>query len=316
MKFQILSLAFMIASIAPSAFGAELNYLRRWVVFPFEVSDPALRHSADDAWWHMREKLTERKRFLVASKQFMEQKDVFQPRKRLSADDVKLLAQLLDADALVTGYIEHRRLFIQVYYGPTGTLFWSKSLAFHPTLKAHEQLRVTNEKLTQEMLYSIPYQGFTVTDPLIGKSVFEETGKKFAVVDVGTTDGVTTGMPIQWVQIKIPETVKEGEIALSGSTLEVLAEGRVAKVKRGVFVAEIQRAKTVDLIKNGTLVRIPSEIQKTEAYVKSDIQSEKVGPEILPTLINPVSPDSQNIKRQTVVFGSIFSILGLLALAF
>jgi hypothetical protein len=316
--FLIAMAVFAAVFVAPNSAKAEdLMLMRRWVVFPFDADVPGLKNAAENAWWKSRERLTAEKKYLVASRQFLIQKDVFQPRKDLNPDDVKLLAHLLDADVIVTGYSEARGFQLNVYLGQNGELFWSKRISFHPSLKATDQLELISDNITQELLSQIPYQGFVVTDPLIGKTLYDEDSKKYAVVDMGTTDSVTEGMDVQWVKIYIPEkpTLKEGDPILPQSKIQVVAEGKITKIKRGVFVAQVERAKSMDLIGEGTFVVIPKLASKLgESYLAHDIVKEKNAPELLPTMINPVAPESQGAKKQTLIFGSVISVIGLLLL--
>jgi hypothetical protein len=310
-------LSLVTVFITSEAVAENLALMRRWVVFPYDSDSPALKNAAENAWWKTRERLTLSKKYLVASRQFLLQKDVFQPRKTLSPDDVKLLAHLLDADVIVTAFNENREFQMNVYLGQNGQLFWSKRLSFHPSLKATDQLELVSDKLTQDLLSQIPYQGFVVTDPLVGKTVFDEDSKKHVVVDTGTTDDVQEGMDIQWIQVLLPEAseIKEGVPLLSQVKIDVIADGKISKIKKGVFVAQIDRVKSIDLINERTLAVIPKLANKLgENYLGSEIAKEKTSPEVLPTIINPIAPESQGARRGTLVFGSLVSVLGLLLL--
>ncbi|MDZ4676084.1 MAG: hypothetical protein SGI74_01130 [Oligoflexia bacterium] len=308
---------FLFVVLCPPSFAKaeKLDLMRRWVVFPFEA-DETLKVAADNAWWKSRERLTAKKKYLVASRQFLMQKDVLQPRRELKPEDVKLLANLLDANVLVTGYAEQRQFTMNVYLAQNGALFWSKQLGFHPSLKASDQLELITEKLTQELLAIIPYQAFTIVDPLIGKAVYEEVGKKYAVIDVGVTDGLTVGMDVQWTAVNMPEDFDKRRPVLSDSKMILLGEGKITKIKRGIVIAELQRAISNDTITEKTMVRFPQEIEKIQSYLSIEASKERIAPEILPTLINPVSPESNNAKKNSLIFGTILSILGILALAF
>jgi hypothetical protein len=295
----------------------DLALMRRWVVFPFDADTPALKNAAENAWWKSRERLTNGKKYLVASRQFLIQKDVFQPRKELAPDDVKLLAHLLDADVIVTGWSENREFQLNIYLGQNGRLFWTKKLGFHPSLKATDQLELIADKLSQEFISNMPYQGFVITDPLIGKTVYEEESKKYVIVDVGSTDDLQEGMEVQWIQVVLPEKpdFKEGVPLYNQSKIQVIGDGKVSKIKRGVFIAELDRAKSAELITERTMVVIPKIANKIgEAYLTKDIVKEKNSPEVLPTLINPIAPESQGAHRSTLVFGSVISVIGLLLL--
>jgi hypothetical protein len=313
-------LIFLILVTTPLSAKAEnLELMRRWVVFPFGA-DSSLKASAENAWWKFREKLTGDRKYLVASRQFLVQKDAFQPRKELSPDDVKLLGHLLDADVIVTGYSEHRQFTVNVYLTQNGELFWTKHISFHPSLKESDQLELVSEKLSQDLLNQIPYHAFTVTDPLIGKAVYEETNKKYAVIDVGNSDDLPVGAAIQWVNVILPER-KDGEPSkkpLADQTkIAVIGEGKIVKIKKGVVIAEIQKATTNDEIKEKTLVRIPFEEKKTVAAADLDTQTihQHLVPEMVPTVIAPVTADSTGARKDTLIFGSIFGVLGIIALA-
>lgn len=304
---------FLITTLALGASAEELPLLRRWVVFPYKT-DEVLKTAADNAWWKSRERLTAKKKYLVASRQLMVQKDVFQPRSYLRPDDVKLLGNMLEADVIVTGYSEKRQFTLNVYLAADGRLFWTKHFDFHPSLKAADQLELASDKLTQEMLARVPYQGFTLVDPLKGKPVYDEGDKKYALVDVGMTEDVGPGTEIQWININLPGEDADGPL-LGQSKLEVVGEGRVIRVKRGVATVEVLKVKSLDEIVEQTLVRIPTIAEKL-AQSTDLAPGDRLAPQMLPTIINPVAPGSDQAKRTTLTFGTILSILGILALAF
>ncbi len=95
--------------------------MRRLVVFPIQA-DTAVSKEAESTWWDIREKLTESRRFLVASKNFMQAKDVFQPRAELQPADVLILGRLLDAHALITTFLVDKKLSMRVYETQNGML--------------------------------------------------------------------------------------------------------------------------------------------------------------------------------------------------
>lgn len=73
LKGTLLSILFLISGVAGSSAEAEtLSLMRRWVVFPFDSDTPALKNAAENAWWKSRERLTAAKKYLVASRQFMD----------------------------------------------------------------------------------------------------------------------------------------------------------------------------------------------------------------------------------------------------
>ena len=92
--FLILSVT-IVGHASPSQFTVEHQLAQRFVLFPFEVSQP-YKEQADNLWWDVRSKLSASKRFLIASKNFMQSKNVFQARSELASADAVLLGRLLD----------------------------------------------------------------------------------------------------------------------------------------------------------------------------------------------------------------------------
>lgn len=316
MKYIFAILIF--GNLALAANSESLNLLRRWVVFPF-AADSDLRSVADSAWWKTREVLTQNKKFLVASRQFLIQKDVYQPRKNLDPNDVMVLARLLDADVLVTGFNEAKKFQVNVYLAQNGMLFWSKIATFQPAVAPVEQFENLALKVFQELSSVIPYQGFTIIDPLIAKPVFEDGTKKLAIIDVGNTDGLSTQTDVQWVDVKIPSHPEKDTPILGQSKMAVIAEGRITKIRRGTVVAEIIRATNMDDIKEKVFVRIPKIAEKvTEPFLSQTNKEKKdfILPELSTTQIPAVSGDDGGQRKNTTIFGGLLSFLGILALTF
>src|SRR6185503_6700203 len=113
-KYVLSLLAF---SICAQAFAqTDHTMIRRISVFPIKTA-PEFQQVADEAWWELRETLTRDKRFLVASKNFLMQKDVYQARSALTPADAIILGKLLDANALITTHLDERNLTMRVYEG-------------------------------------------------------------------------------------------------------------------------------------------------------------------------------------------------------
>lgn len=291
--------------------ASELPLLRRWAVMPFET-EAELKSSGSNAWWRVREMLTARKKFLVASRQLLEQKDAYQPRRELKADDAKLLSQVLEADVIVVGYNKNRNFTLQAYLGSTGTLLWSKSISFHPSLKASDQLELIAERLTRELIFSIPYDGFTINDPLIGKTVYENEGKLLAIVDFGKEEVVDSGAEIQWVQVQLGDKT---DGALQDSKLMLVAEGQILSIRQGVATVQILRKDPNREIKETSLVRLKErKALSIEPNPNNDEPLRSVAPELLPSQIAPL-PDTTNQKKAPVFFaGSGLGLIGLILL--
>lgn len=293
----------------------KLNLPRRWVVFPFAVENE-LRASADNAWWKSREVLTVNKRFLVASRQFLLQKDVYQPRKTLKSEDISVLGKLLEADMIVTGVGDSRRFQLYVYLVQSGGLFWTKVTSFQPGADPASQLEVLVPRMMQELVRNLPFHGFTITDPLIGKVVFEDGPAKLAIVDVGNSDNLSTQTDLQWVEVILPDKPNPDTPLLFQAKLAVVGEGRVSKVRRGVVVAEILRAGKIEDLTEKTMVRIPKLADGDPDPFLTKTDQEKKQIELMPTQINPVTSGSETNRRTATFFGSLITFLGILVLAF
>src|SRR4051812_42407301 len=100
MRILFCLLAFLIL---PVSSWAEVRHtlLRRIAVFPIADANVS---TGEEAWWQMRELLTKDQRFFVASRRFMVNRGVFQPRKLLKPADAIILSKILDAQALVVTF--------------------------------------------------------------------------------------------------------------------------------------------------------------------------------------------------------------------
>lgn len=289
--------------------GEHLKVLKNWVVFPF-AGNSDNNVARNQAWWKAREMLTKEKKYLVASKQFLIKKDVFQPRKTLTPRGVKLLGNMLNADVLITAYIDGRRFNFEVYLVQNQKLFWRKSIQMSGSARITQQLTQVTQRVVQEMLAVIPYQAYTIEDPIIGKTVYEEAGQKLALVDVGLNQEMKVGTNVQWINVIVPPSGK-----LSQCKIAIVGEGSVSRVRKGVVVATLDRVTDLSAITPKTLVRIPKQAAKlVEAYT-SQAGSAPLQPDIIPTIINPVSPESDEAKKKSLIFGGALSFLGILILA-
>jgi hypothetical protein len=288
--------------VATENYGPELKALKKWAVFPFDVVDEKLKQAADQAWWKVREKITEKKRFQVASKQFLIQRDVFQPRKNLNAEDIKFLAQHLDADVIITGFSEYRDIQLNAYLTQTGQLLWSKKIGFHPSLRASEQLLNLSTRLITEFIEKIPYQGTLIEE--------DEKRPEIFYVDLGINENVSPGDEITFLKSILPDSEKEKtktENILAFMQTVVVSQGKVLSVKKNFIAVEVKKEE-IEKTKHTSLIGYPKE-KKLAAY------EDKLAPELVPTAEDDVGREGSHSKN-TVIFGSVFSFLGLLLLAF
>jgi hypothetical protein len=287
------------------------GYLKRIVVFPMESSKPYSK-VAEDAWWKLREQLTDTKRFWVATKRFLVQKDVYQPRSKLTPPDAILLGQLLDCDGLMVTSLKGRELISNVYSRYDGSIIWTSQVQLHPSIPIEEQLADVAVKQVRDFIATIPYHGFEIVDPIINKPVFEEGDVKLAKVDVGGNSRAVEGDTVQWVTI---EKTTSSPLLQGGSHLDVVAEGQVVKNENGILLVEVKRARDISLLKQNTLVRLPKETEYLNANYA--MQSNRaLSPEVRFTPLPPTHPESEETKPLVAAIAGIANAALFLLLAF
>lgn len=309
----------LAVSVAGSRAEAQVEHqlIRRMVVFPIkaETSVTAARDARaqvpaavlEEAWWQAREELTASRRFLVASKQFLIKSDVYQARGPLEPADAVILGKLLDAHALVTAQIKGRTLYMQVFDGGNGLPLWQKEFVMHPSITVSDQITVAARKLIGDFIASVPYQGFTHVDPLVGKPIFEEGDVLLAQVDVGLGTQVQAGDPVQWMRA-VGTTV--APLFQGGARISVFAEGRVVKIEQGIATVELLRATRIDDIKEFSLVRLPREFERMQAefMIKENVRG-YLGVELAAPEISPM----EQIRRERRPLAATVSWVGSLA---
>ena len=229
--------------------------IRRIVVFPLHT-DANHKKEADLAWWKVREFLSEQQRFLVATKRFMQQNEVFQPRKTFLISDVILLAKILESDCLITTYLENKTLHMAAYSGQDGQLLWKKSIDITASKPISLQLEELSEKLIKDFVANLPYQGFQIVDPLNQEPLIEEGNVVLARVDVGAKSSARQGQKVQWLEI---ERATPSPLFQGGAQMKIIAEGEVIKNENQVLTIEVKRVKDLKLLTKKSLVSIPDE---------------------------------------------------------
>ena len=256
---------------------SEHELVRRITVFPLKVSKD-LATTADESWWQMREILTENQRFLVASKNFLVQRDVYQPRGELKPADAVILGKLLDANAIVTTFLDDRVLSMRVYEGEYGRLLWSHDFKLHPSLPISDQLANAAKKLIYDFIASIPYQGFVINDPMNnGSATYNEGGKTLLRINLGANTQAVPGDTVQVLRI-YHDTVKP--LFVPETVPEIYAEAKIVSLEKDYAIAEVTRAAKNMPIKEFALVRLPSELKRLrEAYAINDQIKAQIGTE-------------------------------------
>lgn len=287
--------------------------LRRIAVFPIKTGE-GMSQVSDDAWWELREVFTKDKRFLVASKNFLMQKDVYQSRAKLNPADAIILGKLLDANALVSTYVDDRVLYMKVYEGDYGRLLWEHQLVLQPSLPVAVQLKPGVVKLAQDFIASIPYHGFVVTDPLKNRPVYQEGHRLLVKAEIGSQAEVDVGDQVQLIRV-YSENIKP--LFTSGASIEVFAEGRVVERDREIILVELDRLNRSNSIVEGTLVRLPRELKRLEQlYSMKDNLKNKIDPEFFSPGMTSAKQKEQETRPLVAALAFIGNIAAFLLLAF
>ncbi len=284
--------------------------VRKIVVFPF---DSLAKNQADmeKAWWKVREELTANKRFLIASKQLMNRKDVFISKREIDRPSAILLGKHMDAEALVTAYLADREFKMTVYSATTGAILWSQSLNMNSAQPIAEQIENTSLKLIRDFVAQIPYQGYQILDPIVGKPLFDEGSSKRAKVEVAADARVEKGDLVQWVTIQETTPVYQNL-----NNLLIVAEGNVVEVERGILTVEIKRLKDPKLLSEKALIRIPKEAIRLQETMALKSNPTGMSPEIIVAEMRAAQPDSHEHKGMVTTGVTLGSIVTLILLAF
>lgn len=304
--------SFLFLALSSDAFGVEQTQhqlVRRISVFPLKV-ESSLTKAADEAWWAVREVLTENKRFLVASKTYLEQKDVYQTRSELSPADAITLGTLLDANALVVMFLQDRKLVMVVYDGDYGRTLWRHDLTFNPAIPAQDQLVLMAKKLTSDFIASMPYQGFLIVDAIRNAPTYTEKRRVFLKIQIGLNSQVTVGDEVQLVRV---EALNFQPLFLDGGRVEVYAEGKVVSVDRDVAEVELNR-KSREPIKEFALVRLPKEMNRLQAQFRLQEKLKNANPAVLAPEMSPLKQQVREWKPLVAAVTFIVNIAAFLLL--
>lgn len=288
----------------------EHRLLRRVAVFP--IADANLSN-AEESWWQMREALTHEQRFMVASRRFMINRGVFQPRKVLKPADVIILSKILDAQMLITVFIDERTLKMKVYEGENGYLLWQGDIQFHPAIAINDQLIRVSTMLMNQFISEIPYQGFVIIDDLIGKPVYSSDNEQSVKIFVGKNSKLAVGDPVQFVEIS-------GQVGQSffndNPLIDVIAEGNIKELKDDYAFARIEKAKNLADIKAETLVRFPQEISRLKEIYSQGEKSSNLSAEYLSSEMTDVKENKSDHPSTASALSWITGIVGFILLAF
>ena len=250
-----MSLVFSIFSPSAKASAEAEHYLiQRFAVFPLEGIST---EQSDKAWWKIREILTQDKKYSVASRRYMQNRKTFQPRGEIALVNRVLLAENLDAHAIVTCFVKDHALWMKVYDGRSGKVLWEGNYRWDSLQPLSEQLETAVTKLTHSFYASIPYQGYIVKDSLRDdKVVYESKGGVFAKVFIGDSARIDVNDPVYFFRLfeQSADSLFQG-----GGNIQVHLEGVVTAIKEDFAIVELKRSRDVSLTKEHTLVQFPKE---------------------------------------------------------
>ncbi|PWU14019.1 MAG: hypothetical protein C5B49_13865 [Bdellovibrio sp.] len=308
LRFFLLT-ALVCVNSGPALALTQHRLLRRIAVFPIYQSNIP---NAEEAWWQMRGELTKDQRFFVASRRFMVNRGVFQPRQELKNADVVILGKILEAQVLIVSYIEERKLNFKVYDGENGNLIWESVREFDPVLPMGDKIVQVAQQLTDDFIMSLPYQGFVVVDSKQGKPLFEENNQRQAWVYCGKTARFDVGDPLQIIEFTGPTPLlKEGETT-------VIAEGSIVEIQKERVLASIERMRSGDDIKENALVRFPKEsknLQQAQLNA-SPPKDASLGPEYLAAEMVPADQIGKRHQSAATSLAFILGLAGMILLAF
>jgi hypothetical protein len=309
-----ISLFFIILNCFHFSFAdIEHQLIRRVVVFPLaSVADK--QNEALKAWWSIRETLTSGKLFLVASKDFLERKDVFQARGKMSAADVIILCELLDAQMILTGEMIDKNLTLYAYEADKGQLLWTHSLSMHPSLPISDQIEKASVEITKIFIGDFPYHGFTFKDELSNEVILDQEGKHLVQVQFSENIQIDVGDSVQWVKLKSQNL---NPLFQGGGFLEIFAEGKVISVSKGNANVEILRTTNINEIKELSLIRFPIELKRLkELHALKDNIKRRINPDYFATGIGEIKSENQETKPLVTAVTFLINLATILLMAF
>lgn len=254
--------------------AVEHNLFTKLAVFPIADAD---FESSEEAWWQMRESLTRDQRYLVASRRFMINRGVFQPRKTLKPADIVILGKILDAEALVTSFLVDRKLNLFVYNAEDGTTLWKAELQLHPAIPIQEQIVKASQKMIQDFLNAIPYQSYQVHDEHKSNLYIDDGESIIANIAKSSVVDVKPGDAVEWITVQADSSQPFFNQNVS---ISVVAEAKVIAIKDSSIEVQIFKLKSKDILKDGALIRFPKELYKSQNLVAGG-QSANLAPEYL-----------------------------------
>lgn len=289
----------------------EISLYRRVVVFPL-MTPVEFQDSADEAWWQIRELLTEKKRFLVASKNFLVSKGVFQSRGSLSPADVVILSRLLDSHLIVTTYLRDNKLTMSFYEGESGRIVWEENIILQSSLPRSNQLIPSSLNLMHRFINALPYQGFVLKDEITGRSIYDRQNRTYFKVYTGKGIEIEVGNKVQLIRL-VSVNLKP---VLESINQEVFAEGKVASVHSDFVEVELLRATSLQDVKENSLVRFPQDLNQVKNTLDAVGELKSLGPEYYSGGERELTKEEKERKPLVTALTFVTNIIGMLLIAF
>ncbi|MEZ4871518.1 MAG: hypothetical protein R2827_04565 [Bdellovibrionales bacterium] len=303
MKF----LTFLILGLVYShaVWGRDISLYRRLTVFPLKVENEFL-DLADKSWWEIRRVITADKRFLVATKSFLQKKRCLSSSWGAQPSDAIILGRLLDAHVLVSLELVGREITLRAYEGENGQEVWVGRQSLHPAIPIAEQLEKRSVQLVQDFTASWPYQGFIIEDRFIGEPIYQEGNKNLTKVQVGLDAKVQVGDPVEIVTL----TAESLRPLFQGGAKETLvAQGRVLYVDNEVITVQLDRLPYEGDLKEGSLVKFPQEYQRLRDLFSTEKDNL---PSVSTSSTQMLKPQQKEIEEKKSLVTSL-AFLGSLA---
>lgn len=309
---QIFFLMIALVVLGSGQAYAEIEHtlLRRIAVFPIAEMTSS---KSEDAWWQMRELLTKDQRFLVASRRFMINRGVFQARKLLKPADAIILGKILDAQALVTVWVNDRQMQMRVYDGENGYLLSEGEATFHPAIPINDQVIKMGLRMMSDFIMSIPYQGFQVIDEVIGHATYSRDAKKYAQVFVGANSQIQVGDRAQWITVTGDTTQP---FFNSAPKVTIFSEGVVVALLGQRVEVEIEKMRDPAELKENTLVKFPKEVSRLHNLYSSEDKGANLSAEYLSSEIRDTQEFNKDTHPTATALAFIVNIAGFILLAF
>lgn len=301
----------VILTALPAWGEVPLKAYRKIAVFPIAV--PFEQANAEEAWWQAREFLVQDQKFLVASRRLMMNRGVFQPRKELKPADSIILGKILDAEVVISLFVEDRKMFFRAYECESGFRLWASELEMHPALPIQDQLVSVTQRMTKEFLASLPFHAWAIPAEEDGPVVFQRGSDKYSTVFVGRQTQLELGDAVQWIEVFGDPSYP----LLQGPRVLIVAEGEIVNKGADRVDVKMLRMNSMDSVRQGTLVRFPKEITRiNDERAQTGDRISNLSHEYLSSEMKDARTVDQKQTPTSTALAFVASIAAMILLAF